>query len=204
MNTKQLRLAATSTTVQSSELKEKDNSGIHLYSVCDKSVISEVMWAFKCIVSIFSFSASDGITDLFQCMFSNALPKGFSMSRSKMKYIITDAIGPYFQQQLYKDVTNEYYSIIYDETTNSSGNKELQILIRYYSSSKNMVLSQHLVTYFIGKASAEILFEKIIQALDQANLPLSKMLMLGSDGPNVNKKVACLMNEEVVTCKILN
>jgi hypothetical protein len=123
LNTKQLRLAATSTTVQSSELKENDNSGIHLYSVCDKSVISEVIWAFKCIVSNFSFSASDGITDLFQCMFSNALPKGFSMSRSKMKYLITDAIGPYFQQQLYKDVTNEYYSIIYDEITNSSGNK---------------------------------------------------------------------------------
>ncbi|CAI6374517.1 unnamed protein product [Macrosiphum euphorbiae] len=69
LNTKQLRLAATSTTVQSSELKEKDNSGIHLYSVCDKSVIAEVMWAFKCIVSNFSFSASDGITDLFQCTY---------------------------------------------------------------------------------------------------------------------------------------
>lgn len=88
-------------------------------------------------------------------------------------YLLSATVKIVNNKYINKDITNYYYSIIYDETTNSSGNKELQILIQYCSSSKNMVLSQHLVTHFIGKETAEILFENIIQALDQTNLPYS-------------------------------
>lgn len=35
-------------------------------------------------------------------------------------------------------------------------------------------------------------------AINHANLPLRKLLMLGSDGPNVNKSVFKLVNAEVV------
>lgn len=39
----------------------------------------------------------------------------------------------------------------------------------------------------MGHATGEDLKLKLLSAIDTANLPLSKLLMLGSDGPNVNK-----------------
>lgn len=36
-----------------------------------------------------------------------------------------------------------------------------------------------------------------MKALKNGNIPIEKLLMLGSDGPNVNKKVFRLVNENV-------
>lgn len=70
-------------------------SAIHLYSISDQSVVAELIWALKVVSSNYSFASSDGIVEVFQTMFSDAIPKGFSMSRSKLTYLITDALGPY-------------------------------------------------------------------------------------------------------------
>lgn len=40
-----------------------------------------------------------------------------------------------------------------------------------------------------------------MKAVDNAGLPLQNMLMLSSDGPNVNKKVLRLVNEAVKVCR---
>jgi hypothetical protein len=64
-----------------------------------------------------------------------------------------------------------------------------------------------LQSFFIGKATGENLFEKLKEAFDNAHLPLNKLIHLGSDGPNVNKKVYRLMNEECLAVrnqKLLN
>lgn len=183
--------------------KSSTFSTVHLYSISDQSVVAELIWALKVVSSNYSFSSSDGIVEVFQTMFPNAIPKGFSMSRSKLTYLITDALGPYFREELIKDIANEYFSIIYDETTNSGGNKELQVLIRYYSTSKCKIITQHLQTMFIGKATADILSEKIVSAVENANLSLTKLLMLGSDGPNVNK-VTRLINDQILHCRSKN
>nr|XP_042908229.1 uncharacterized protein LOC122271344 [Parasteatoda tepidariorum] len=86
---------------------------------------------------------------------------------------------------------------MYDETTNSANKQELQTVVRYWSDAQNCVISQHLKTMFIGSATAKNIFKKLTEAMDEMKLPLGKLLMLGSDGPNVNKKVHRLMNEEV-------
>jgi len=75
------------------------------------------------------------------------------------------------------------------------------VLIRYYSKEKGKIVSQHLETFFIGKATAVILFEKLVLALDNSHLPLSNISMLGSDGLNVNKAVYRKMNEQLLLCR---
>jgi len=215
LNIKQLTLTTSTTTTNENNSRIEDTlveknsksstfSTVHLYSISDQSVVAELIWALKVVSSNYSFSSSDGIVEVFQTMFPNAIPKGFSMSRSKLTYLITDALGPYFREELIKDIANEYFSIIYDETTNSGGNKELQVLIRYYSTSKCKIITQHLQTMFIGKATADILSEKIVSAVENANLSLTKLLMLGSDGPNVNKKVTRLINDQILHCRSKN
>jgi len=125
-------------------------------------VTAEIIWALKYIASNFSFSSSNGTVELFKIMFPEAIPKGFSRSCSNICYLVSDALGLYFHQQLLKDLENEYFSIICDETTNSEGKKELQVLVRYYSSNHNKVVTQHFQTFFIGKATADVLCNNIV------------------------------------------
>jgi hypothetical protein len=49
-------------------------------------------------------------------------------------------------------------------------------------------VNHHLETCFLGRATAEDIAQCIKKVLDNANLSLRKLLMLGSNGPNVSKK----------------
>src|SRR5215469_14689484 len=69
------------------------------------------------------------------------------------------------------------------------------------SDSKCLVISRHLQTFFIGKADAQTLYEKINNAISNAKLQFSKILMIGSDGPNVNKTVHKLFNDELIATR---
>ncbi|KAL4121783.1 hypothetical protein QTP88_014224 [Uroleucon formosanum] len=59
------------------------------------------------------------------------------------------------------------------------------------------IVFKHLETFFIGKATGDILADNLLNALKNADLPLTKLLMLTRDGPNVNKKVQSIINEVV-------
>ncbi|XP_063216597.1 uncharacterized protein LOC134527657 [Bacillus rossius redtenbacheri] len=148
-----------------------------------------------------SASSCGGIADVFKSMFGEGVPEDFSLSSTKFRYLLTDALSPYFRNVILKDMDGAYYSVCYDKTTNHTGRKELQIAIRYWSNTKLQIITHHLETFFIGSATGEILVEKINSALDNAGLPRQKILMLGSDCPNVNKKVARIICEELVSIR---
>lgn len=57
---------------------------------------------------------------------------------------------------------------------------------------------RHLRTYFIGTASGNIIYEKVKESIEKAQLPLKKLIMISSDGPNVNKTVWNLFNEDLI------
>jgi len=44
-----------------------------------------------------SGSLFDGLAELFKAMFPKAVPDKCSLSRTKMSYLITDALGPHFR-----------------------------------------------------------------------------------------------------------
>ncbi|XP_054836739.1 uncharacterized protein LOC129330638 [Eublepharis macularius] len=171
---------------------------IKLYSLKNAATVSELIWVMKSVCCNFSASSCSGIKETFDAMFPGGVPTDFSLSPKKMRYLITDALGPYFQQMISDDVGTSFYSICFDETTSVEDKKELQISVRYWSEGRGEVVSSHLQTFFIGKADAQTLHEKIHTAISRANLPIHKLLMIGSDGPNVNKKVHRLFNENLI------
>ncbi|XP_062556179.1 uncharacterized protein LOC134221020 [Armigeres subalbatus] len=171
---------------------------VQLFSPRDSSAKAELIWLLKCIASDFPAASCDGIADIFAAMFPNIDVSGFSLSRTKARYLATEALAPYFRESLLNDARNSMFTLCYDETTNSAGKKELQTAVRYWSSSKSMVKVMHLQTFFIGSAKAEDILEKLLEAMQNASLPLKNLIMLGSDGPNVNKKVERLMNERIM------
>lgn len=91
-----------------------------------------------------------------------------------------------------------FQSISVDETLNSAGAIELQVVVTYWSNTRGRVATHHLETFFIGEATGEALASKIMQAINNANLSINKLLMLGMDGPNVNKKVHRIISEKVM------
>jgi len=126
-------------------------------------------------------------------------PADFSLGRTKFGYYITEALGSYFREIFLDDVKNSsMYTCCFDETINDEGWKELQVTLRFWSSSRtgNEVSFHHQESFFIGRATGEVLKEHILLALKNADI-LSKMLMLSRDGPNVNKKVQRLLSKEV-------
>lgn len=91
-----------------------------------------------------------------------------------------------------------YYAVLYDETTNNKSEKELQLQIRYWSLLKKHIVSIHLRTFYLRKAKSTDLFDKILLALAEFNLPKDSIIMLGSDGPYVNQKVERLLDSHLV------
>ena len=98
----------------------------------------------------------------------------------------------------YSDVL---FSLLFDDISNVKSKKELQIRIRFWSRTENMIVCKHLVTYFLGKATGRILFDSLKKALDSNGLSFRKVLALGCDGPNVNKTVLSLFQEKLKTLK---
>jgi len=94
------------------------------------------------------------------------------------------------------DLGTQYYVLGFDETTNAGSQKELQIVVRYWSKDCERIVNRHLKTYFIGTATAKDIFNKLCEALENCQLPKKQLLMISCDGPNVNKSVKNLMAEE--------
>lgn len=119
-----------------------------------KLTTAEALWAMKSAASNYLFALLDGTPQLFQKMFPGYVSDNFSMSRTKVSYLISDGFGPYFLQTLCHDISQSGhgYTIQYDETGNSQGHKQCDILVRYWSEEKNKVTVRFLQTLFFGHA----------------------------------------------------
>jgi len=137
----------------------------------DAATRAEIVWALKVVTSNYSFRSCD-ITSVFKVMFPNVeVIEKMTMGKTKTRYFITHAIGPYFYQILIEDVTTGglYYTLLYDETCNTENKKELQIDIRYWSTTQNKVIVSHLQTFFLGCAEAKVLKDSVLLAVNKAN-----------------------------------
>lgn len=156
------------------------NSGkIQLFSARDASAKAELIWLLKSIASDFPAASCDGIADTFSAMFPDVNVSSFSLSRTKARYLVADALAPYFRESWLKEARNSIFTLCYDETTNAAGKKELQTAVRYWSPSNSKIMVMHLQTFFIGSAKAEDILEKLTEAMQNASLPLKNLLMLG-------------------------
>lgn len=167
----------------------------------ESAVKSELLWAMKIADSNISYSSCDGTPELFCRMFPDSTIAGnFSMSRTKVSYLISDGLGPYFKKKLCEEVSaSPAFVLQYDETGNSQVRKQCDLLLRYWSDSKKQVVVHFLKALMFGHAPGVEIANGILNTLKEQGfqLPLPKLLNLGSDGPNVNKTVWNKVNEEV-------
>jgi hypothetical protein len=123
--------------------------------------------------------------------------KKFSLDNTKVSNYTNYALGPFFQKLIAEDIKDGFYSVVFDETTNNAHEKELLVQVRYVSSLLKDVYTAHLKTYYLDDGKATTILECIKNALQEWQLSLRKVVMLSSDGPNVNKTVTKAFKEEV-------
>ena len=186
---------------QETHTGKKESSGtLQCISLKDEATWAELIWAMKVVSSHYSYASCDNIKHTLDAMFPGKIPDNFTMSSSKVSYLVSEATGPYFKQVVANDVktSRSPFTLQYDETTNAQINKQLDIKIRYWSSAQSQVSVHHLQTYLMGHATGRQLAEKILSSVQDNGIALGQLQMLKSDGPNVNKTVWNIVNDVLV------
>ena len=175
---------------------EKKSSIIQLQSLSHKEQVckAETLWAFKVAASGYTYSSCDGTPELFQSMFpGSSVAKDFTMSKSKVSYMISDGLGPYFRQTIANKIATDKipYTIQFDETGTVQNMKQCDILIRFWNEEKGEISTMFLKSELFGHAKGVDVGQALIDTLNETpyQIPLDLLVSLGSDGPNVNKTV---------------
>ena len=89
---------------------------------------------------------------------------------------------------------HSYYTLHFDETVSAQTKKHMDLLVCYWSERDNAVKVKYLTSMMFGHATANLVVKEMLQTFEQLTLPLSLMLSLGMDGPNVNKCILSKLN----------
>lgn len=179
--------------------RDQGPSSLQLTDHRDEATKAEIIWTMKNVASNYSGKSCDDLSLTFRRMFPNeATCKEFTLASSKLSYMVSDCVGPHFRDIFLTDVKNSsaHYTLCFDETTNDATQKELQTSIRYYSERLKRIQEFHLETFFIENGKGATIAKYLLLSLENAKLPIERLLTLSRDGPNTNIRVFRLMNDE--------
>ena len=158
---------------------------------------AEISWSLQVLMSNYSFNSCANKSDLFAVMFENSqIVQSSSLGSTKLSYNITFGLAPYVKNLLLESVDEViYYSLSFDESYNRIMKKgQMDLLIRFRDSAKDRVQTRYLDSSFLGKASANDIYEKFTSAAKVLNP--TRFLQVSSDGPNVNLAFLNIVNDK--------
>ena len=158
---------------------------------------SEILWAVKSVILHFSYSSICDIVDVFKAMFPDSkIAQGMSCGPTKLSYLITFGIAPYFKQLLVEDLKKApCFVVLFDKSLNTELHQEqMDFTVRYFKN--DQVIIRYLSSAFLGYTTTEDLKLKFEEAIQ--NLDTKRMVQVSVDGPNVNwKMLSKLLKNEV-------
>ena len=88
--------------------------------------MAEIRWALKTVMSHYYLNSAQDITDVFHAMFPDSnIAKRVSCGATKLSYLITFGIAPFFKQELLMDVSQApCFVISFDESLNPDLHEE--------------------------------------------------------------------------------
>ena len=98
-------------------------------------------------------------------------------------------------EQRFQDLANVPYSLIIDESTDIGNEKQLCIMVKYYSRAKQQILTCFLGLLSIESGTAEAIFQVIQEFLRGKELDIKQCIGLATDGCNT----MCGRNNSVIT-----
>ncbi|KAH7984787.1 hypothetical protein HPB49_025741 [Dermacentor silvarum] len=135
---------------------------------------------------------------MYKKMFPDSgVAKNFNGGRAKFPYVISHGLGPYFKSKLVTELCRPtvFFSFMIEETPKPEQHvQQLDLLVRYFSESRQQVVVEHLNSFNLGRATGDIV-ECRADAL--AELPRQGLLCVFSDGPNVMKNVKSKLKQKI-------
>lgn len=176
---------------QNQTLKIAQKSNQSSLSICvnssKRTIINEIAWTIHIILCSRSELSADADFRVLKFIAPNDL-SDFKLHRTKISYF-RSAIASWFKEMNFKDASLSFYTIMFDDTENNANAKELQMVLKYYSKTLRKIKFIHLETAFLGSATGTTINDALKTAISSNNLNIENCVMLGSDGPNVNKTV---------------
>ena len=164
-------------------------------SMTKLTLTREQLKALKSVMSHFCYNSAHDITDVFKAMFPDSIiAQHMSCGPTKLSYLISFGIAPYFMDLLLKELKDAPCFVIpFDESFSEELEKEqMDFIVRYFKDGE--VKSRYLSSGFLGHTTAKDLkraFEECTEKLDLKNL-----IQVSMDGQNVNWKMLDLIVED--------
>lgn len=116
-------------------------------------------------------------------------------------------IAPVLLNDLVKAIGEKGYSIIIDESTDVSVTKYLCICVKYFDTSENRMLTNFLALLEVERATANDLYNSIVEYLQQIGIPLKNLIAIGTDGANNlcgrNHSVYTLLKNDIPNLQLM-
>ena len=124
----------------------------------------------------------------------SSIAQGMSCGPTKLSYLITFGIAPYFKQLLVEDLKKApCFVVLFDESLNTELHQEqMDFTVRYFKN--DQVMTRYFSLALQGHTTAEDLKLKFEEATQ--NLDTKRMVQVSMDGPNVNWKMLSKITEE--------
>ena len=110
--------------------------------------------------------------------------KTIQIHRTKCSALIRNVLAAEFSSELFSDVRSVPYSLIIDESTDVGTEKQLAIVVRYFSNQHSKIITTFLGIINITSGTAEAIFQAIVDFLRSKNIPIENCIGLGTDGCN--------------------
>ncbi|CAF3357733.1 unnamed protein product [Rotaria sp. Silwood2] len=169
------------------------------FSFSDQVTRAEALWAMNATRHGYSYLSCNESGDLFKKMFPDSdIAQKFNMERTKLSYVISHGLGPFFHRNLVEDIKQcERFVLCFDEQKNYQNNKQLDILFKYWSVKNQRVVTRYYKSILLGHAPAHVIKDHIINSFRTDGIDIKRLLMIGRDNPNVNKAIEKLIDEEM-------
>ncbi|XP_057331417.1 uncharacterized protein LOC130671506 [Microplitis mediator] len=107
------------------------------------------------------------------------------LHRTKCTTLIKNVLGPCILDQLIEEIGDSLYSIIIDESTDTSTQKTLCVMLRFFSVPKKEVVTTFYRLIKIVDCDAKSVHQAIKSQLEKDNLKIQNMVGIGVDGASV-------------------
>ena len=174
---------------------------VGLVSYVDTSLEAQRYWLAKMACNNYSLRSSDHIGSLFRTMFPDSkIAADFSLSQTSTSYIIAEGMLPHFTKVIIDDLLESGlpFSMHFDETSTAQVKKQMDLMLRYWSSRHEEVWSIFYTSLFFGHAESDCVSAKMYDKMLSDGIPVDKMATLVQDGPNVNKAIFQKMNSLIL------
>lgn len=108
--------------------------------------------------------------------------KEIAIHQTKCSAFIKNALVPAMLRELVQDLKGTSYSLIVDESTDITMQKQLCVVVRYYNASLKHIVTNFIAMIIIENGTADTIFDAIVNYRQAHNIPIERCIGLATDG----------------------